>query len=204
MSIPMDTHEKMVADEKGEPVDQHEYRANIGSLMYLISSRPNIMFVVCVCPRFQANPKVYHMLVVKRIFRYVKGKPDLGIWYPKNNSFDLTTFTNSDYDGCNMSRKSTSEGCQFIGNRLVSWQCKKQTVVSFSTAEAEYIATSTCCAQVLWIQSALLDYGLNFLLTPIYIDNIVTIFIVTNPVHHSKTKYIEIRHHFIRDCNKKD
>ncbi|GJR85018.1 putative ribonuclease H-like domain-containing protein [Tanacetum coccineum] len=105
--------------------------------------------------------------------------------------------------GATLDRKSTTGGCQFLGNRLISWQCKKQTVVATSTTEAEYVAAANCCGQVLWIQNQLLDYGYNFMSTIIYIDNTSTICIIENPVQHSKTKHIEIRHHFIRDCNTK-
>ncbi|GJX40434.1 putative ribonuclease H-like domain-containing protein [Tanacetum coccineum] len=143
------------------------------------------------------------MQMVKMIFRYLKGQPKLGLWYPKDSPFDLVAYTNSDYAGASLDRKSTTGGCQFLGCRLISWQCKKQTVVANSTTEAEYIAASNCCGQVLWIQNQLLDYGYNFMQTKIHIDNESTICIVKNPVFHSKTKHIEIRHHFIRDSNEK-
>ncbi|GJR01039.1 hypothetical protein Tco_0524023 [Tanacetum coccineum] len=106
----------------------------------------------------------------------------------------------SDYAGANLDRKSTTGGCQFLGRRLISWQCKKQTIVATSTTEAEYVAAANCCGQVLWIQNQMLDYGFNFMNTKIYIDNESTICIVKNPVYHSKTKHIAIRHHFIRDA----
>ncbi|GKE55017.1 putative ribonuclease H-like domain-containing protein, partial [Tanacetum coccineum] len=129
-------------------------------------------------------------------------KDEDGLWYPKDSPFDLVAYTDSDYAGASLDRKSTTGGCQFLGRRLISW-CKKQTVVANSTTEAEYVAASSCCSQVLWIQNQLLDYGYNFMHTKIYIDNESTICIVKNPVFHSKTKHIEIRHHFIRDSNKK-
>ena len=119
--------------------------------MYLTASRPDIMFAVCVCARFQSNPKISHLTAVKRILRYLKGRPDLGIWYPKDKSFNLYAYTDSDYGGCNLNRKSTTGGCQYLGTRLVSWQCKKQTTVSISTTKAEYVAAAHCYAQVLWI-----------------------------------------------------
>ncbi|GJV61436.1 hypothetical protein Tco_1467536 [Tanacetum coccineum] len=144
-----------------------------------------------------------HLLAVKRIFRYLKGKPSLGLWYSKDSPLELVAYTDSDYAGATQDRKSTTGGCQFLGNRLISWQCKKQTVVATSTTEAEYVAAASCCGQVLWIQNQLLDYGYNFMNTVIYIDNNSTICIIENPVQHSKTKHIEIRHHFIRDCNAK-
>ncbi|GJS84560.1 putative ribonuclease H-like domain-containing protein [Tanacetum coccineum] len=202
-STPMETHKSFLKDANGEDVDEHLYRSMIRSLMYLTSSRPDIMFAVCACARFQVNPKISHLHAVKRIFRYLKGQPKLGLWYPKDSPFDLVAFTDSDYAGASLDRKSTTRGCQFLGCRLISWQCKKQTVVANSITEAEYIAASNCCRQVLWIQNQLLDYGYNFMHTKIYIDNESTICIVKNPVFHSKTKHIEIRHHFIRDSNEK-
>ncbi|GJX65526.1 putative ribonuclease H-like domain-containing protein [Tanacetum coccineum] len=120
-----------------------------------------------------------------------------------DSPFDLVAFTDSDYAGASLDRKSTTGGCQFLGCRLISWQCKKQTVVANSTTKAEYVAASSCYGQVLWIQNQMLDYGYNFMHTKIYIDNESTLCIVKNPVFHSKTKHIEIRHHFIRDSNEK-
>ncbi|GJZ41683.1 hypothetical protein Tco_0588569, partial [Tanacetum coccineum] len=175
----------------------------IGSLMYVTASRPDIMFVVCACSRFQVTPKTSHLSAVKRIFRYLKGKPKLGLWYPRDSSFDLESYSDSDYAGANLDRKSTTGGCQFLGRRLITWQCKKQTIVATSTTEAEYVAAASCCGQVLWIQNQMLDYGFNFMNTKIYIDNESTICIVKNPVYHSKTKHIAIRHHFIRDAYEK-
>ncbi|GKB60857.1 ribonuclease H-like domain-containing protein [Tanacetum coccineum] len=119
------------------------------------------------------------------------------------SSFDLEAYSDSDYAGANLDRKSTTGGCQFLGRRLISWQCKKQTIVATSTTEAEYVAAANCCGQVLWIQNQMLDYGFNFMNTKIYIDNESTICIVKNPVFHSKTKHIKIRHHFIRDAYEK-
>ncbi|GJW85928.1 hypothetical protein Tco_0159073 [Tanacetum coccineum] len=118
-------------------------------------------------------------------------------------SQDFTLNRYSDYAGANLDRKSTTGGCQFLGSRLISWQCKKQTIVATSTTEAEYVAAASCCGQVLWIQNQMLDYGFNFMNTKIHIDNESTICIVKNPVYHSKTKHIEIRHHFIRDSYEK-
>ncbi|GJS32063.1 hypothetical protein Tco_0530445 [Tanacetum coccineum] len=152
---------------------------------------------------FQVTPKVSHLHAVKRIFRYLKGQPKLGLWYPMDSPFDLEAFSDSDYAGASLDRKSTTGGCQFLGKRLISWQCKKQTIVANSTTEAEYVAAANCCGQVLWIQNQMLDYGFNFMNTKIHIDNESTICIVKNPVFHSKTKHIKIRHHFIRDSYEK-
>ncbi|GKB19710.1 putative ribonuclease H-like domain-containing protein [Tanacetum coccineum] len=143
-STPMETSKPLMKDENAKDVDVHLYRSMIGSLMYLTSSRPDIMFVVCACARFQVTPKVSHLHAVKRIFRYLKGQPKLGLWYPKDSPFDLEAYTDSDYAGASLDRKSTIGGCQFLRSRLISWQCKKQTVVANSTTEAEYVAAASC------------------------------------------------------------
>ncbi|GJV00876.1 putative ribonuclease H-like domain-containing protein [Tanacetum coccineum] len=147
-STPVDLEKPLVKDGDADDVDVHLYRSMIGSLMYLTASRPDIMFAVCACARFQVTPKTSHLLAVKRIFRYLKGKPTLGLWYSRDSPFELVAYTDSDYAGATLDRKSTTGGCQFLGNRLISWQCKKQTVVATSTTEAEYVAAASCCGQV--------------------------------------------------------
>nr|GEW05120.1 uncharacterized mitochondrial protein AtMg00810-like [Tanacetum cinerariifolium] len=154
--------------------------------------RPDIMFAVCACARFQVTPKVSHLYAVKRIFRYLKGQPKLGLWYPKDSPFELEAYTDSDYAGASLDMKSTTGGCQFLRSRLISFQCKKQTMVANSTTNAEYVAAASCCGQILLIQNQILDYGYNFMNTKIFIDNENTICIVKNPVFHSKTKHIEL------------
>nr|GEZ37540.1 putative ribonuclease H-like domain-containing protein [Tanacetum cinerariifolium] len=152
-------------DPNGEDVDVHTYMSMIGSLMYLISSKPDIMFVVCTCAHFQVTLKALHLIAVKRIFRYLTGKPHLGLWYPKDSPFNLVAYSDSDYAGPSLDRKSTIGGCQFLGCRLISWQCKKQTVVATSSTKAEYVVAASCCAQVLWIQNQLLYYGSKVIIT---------------------------------------
>nr|GEW57845.1 hypothetical protein [Tanacetum cinerariifolium] len=151
--------EAVIQDADGEDVDVHIYRSMIGSLMYLTSSKLDIVFIVCACARFQVTPKASHLNAVKRIFRYLKGKPHLGLWYPKDLPFDLVAYSDSNYAGASLDRKSTTRGCQFLRCRLISWQCKKQTVIATSSTEAEYVAATSGYAQVLWIQNQLLDYG---------------------------------------------
>nr|GEV77314.1 hypothetical protein [Tanacetum cinerariifolium] len=141
-SAPIDTKKPLLKDPDGEDVDVYTYRSMIGSLMYLTSLRPDIMFVVCACARFQLTPKASHLHAVKRIFRYLKGKPHLGLWYPKDSPFDLVAYSDSDYAGASLDRKSTTKGCQFLGCKLISWQCKKQTVIATSSTEAEYVAAA--------------------------------------------------------------
>nr|GEW45428.1 uncharacterized mitochondrial protein AtMg00810-like [Tanacetum cinerariifolium] len=138
----METQKPLLKDEDEEEVDVHVYRSMIGSLMYLTSSRLDIMFAVCACARYQVNPKVSHLHVVKMIFRYLKCQPKLGLWYPKDSYFDLVAYTGSDYARASLDRKSTTRGCQYLRSRLILWQCKKQNVVANSTTEAEYVAAS--------------------------------------------------------------
>ncbi|GKD11412.1 putative ribonuclease H-like domain-containing protein [Tanacetum coccineum] len=202
-TTPVDLEKPLVKDGDADDVDVHLYRFMIGSLIYLTTSRPDIMFAVCACARFQVNPNISHLTAIKRIFKYLKGKPKLGLWYSRDSPFELVAYTDSDYARATQDRKSTTGGCQFLGNRLISWQCKKQTVVATSTTEAKYVATASCCGKVLWIKNQLLDYGYNFMNTMIHIDNNSTICIIENLVQHSKTKNIEIRHHFMKDCNTK-
>ncbi|GJR11641.1 hypothetical protein Tco_0794293 [Tanacetum coccineum] len=140
----METQKPLLKDEDGKEIDVHLYRSMISSLMYLRSSRPDIMFVVCACARYQVNPKVSHLHAVKRIFRYLKGQPKLGLWYPKDYPFDLVPYTYSDYAGASLNRKSITRSCQFLRCRLISWQCKKQTMVANSTTKPEYVAASSC------------------------------------------------------------
>ncbi|GKB88056.1 hypothetical protein Tco_0960328, partial [Tanacetum coccineum] len=136
-STPIETSKPLMKDEIAEDVDVHLYRSMMGSLMYLTYLRPDIMFDVCACARFQVTPKVSHLHAMKRIFRYLKGQPKLGLWYPKDSPFDLEAYTNSDYAGASLDMKSTTGGCQFLGSRLILWQCKKQTIVANSTTKAE-------------------------------------------------------------------
>ncbi|GJW21459.1 putative ribonuclease H-like domain-containing protein [Tanacetum coccineum] len=139
-STPIETQKPLLKDENGEEVDVHMYRSMIGSLMYLTFSRHDIMFVVlCACARYQVNPKVSHLHDVKRIFRYLKGQPTLGLWYLKDSPFDLVAYTDSDYAKASLDRKSTTGGCQFLRCRLISLQSKKQIVVANSIIEAEYV-----------------------------------------------------------------
>ncbi|GJX23866.1 retrovirus-related pol polyprotein from transposon TNT 1-94 [Tanacetum coccineum] len=146
-STPMETSKPLLKDAEAEDVYVHLYRLMIGLLMYLTSSRPDIMFVVCACARFQVTPKVLHLHAVKRIFKYLKGQPKLGLWYPKDSPFDLEAYSDSDYASASLDRKSTIGGCQFLGSRLISWQCKKQTIVANFTTKAEYVAAASCYGQ---------------------------------------------------------
>ncbi|KAJ9536732.1 hypothetical protein OSB04_un000117 [Centaurea solstitialis] len=204
IGTPMATGNKIGPDHEGKDVDLRTYRGMVGSLMYLTASRPDIMFATCVCARYQAKPKESHLAAVKRIFRYLKGTPYYGLWYPKGLGFELLAYSDADYGGCNMDRKSTSGHIQLLGNKLVSWASKKQQCVSTSTAESEYVAAASCCSQVLWMQTQLRDYGFMYKKIPIYCDSKSAIAISANPVQHSKTKHIDIRYHFLKDNVEKE
>ena len=115
-----------------------------------------------MCARFQSNPKESHLKAVKRILRYLKGTTSLELFYLKSNNFDLITYTDVDYDGCKINRKSTSGLCQFLGNCILSWSSTKQNTTALSSTEAEYVAASNCCAQVLWMKYQVEDYGIRF------------------------------------------
>ncbi|GJT04317.1 hypothetical protein Tco_0838779 [Tanacetum coccineum] len=184
---------------KGTPTDQTTYRHMIGGLMYLTASRPDIAFATFVCARYQARPTVKHLKEVKRIFRYLRQSYNMGLWYPKDSGFELIAYSDADHAGCKDDCKSTSGGLQFLGGKLMSWSSKKQDCTAMSTAEAEYVSLSACCAQVIWMRTQLLDYGYKYNRIPMYCDSKSAIAISCNPVQHSKTKHIDIRYHFIKE-----
>ncbi|GKF18403.1 retrovirus-related pol polyprotein from transposon TNT 1-94, partial [Tanacetum coccineum] len=156
---PMVEKSKLNEDPQGKAFDPTRYRGMIGTLMYLTASRPDLVFVVCIYAQYQAKPTKKHLHAVKRIFRYPRGTHNMGLWYPKDSCIALTSFTDVDHAGCQDTRKSTSRSMQILGDRLVSCSSKKQKSTAISCTEAEYIALSGCCAQILWIRSQLTDYG---------------------------------------------
>ncbi|GMI64726.1 cysteine-rich RLK (RECEPTOR-like protein kinase) 8 [Hibiscus trionum] len=198
-ATPMSSSTKLDKDEGGKCVDSKLYRSMIGSLLYLTAIRLDILFRVCLCARFQAIPRESHLIAVKRIFRYLKDTPYLGLWYPRDSTFNLHAYSDADYGGCKIDRKSTSDTCQFLGSVLISWFSKKQNSVALSTTEAEYISLGSCCAQVKWMKQQILYYDIEVDTIPLKCDNTSAICLTKNPIQHSITKHIEIRHHFIRD-----
>ncbi|GKC09995.1 hypothetical protein Tco_1001605 [Tanacetum coccineum] len=195
----MATKPKSDADLSGKLVDQTDYRSKTESLMYLTSIRPDIVQAVCYCARYQARPTEKHLKEVKRIFRYLRGTINMGLWYLKDYGFELTAFSDVDHEGCIDTRKSTSGGMQFLGDKLVSWMSKKHDCTAMSSAEAEYVALSASCAQVMWMRTQLKDYGFNYNKIPLYCDSQSAIAISCDPVQHSRTKHIHTRHHFIKE-----
>jgi hypothetical protein len=161
------------------------------------------MLSVCMCARFQGNPKEVHLRVVKKIMRYLVYIPKFRLWYPKGSTFDLIGYFDADYTGCKIDRKNTSGTCQFLGRSLMSWTSKKQNSVALSTAKAKYIAAGHCCAQLLWMRKTLRDYGYKLSKVTLLCDNESAIRMANNPVEHNRTKHIDIWYHFLRDHQQK-
>ncbi|KAK6163969.1 hypothetical protein DH2020_000833 [Rehmannia glutinosa] len=161
--------------QEGIYISQSKYTKELLKKFGIDASRPDILHVVCLCAHFQNNPKESHMSVVKRIFKYLKGTNQYGLFYPKNENFSLKVYSDSDYAGNIDDQKSTSGSCQFLGDCLVSWFSKKQNCVSLSTAEAKYISAVFCCTQLLWMKQTLADYKCSFENVPIFCDNISAI-----------------------------
>nr|GEY89359.1 copia protein [Tanacetum cinerariifolium] len=161
--------------------------------------RPDIVHATCLCARYQAKPTEKHLKEVKRFFHYLRGTVNTGLWYTKDSGFELIGFSYADYAGCKDTFKSTSGGAQFLGEKLVSWSSKKQDCMAMSTAEAEYVSLSACCAQVLWMRTQLTNYGFHFNKILIYCDSKSAIAISCNPIQHSRTKHIAVRYHFIKE-----
>jgi len=152
MNTPMHPTCTLSKEDTRSKVDQKHYRGMIGSLLYLTTSRPDILFNVCLCARFQSDPRESHLTVVKRIFRYLKGTTNLGLLYRKSFDYKLVRFYDDDYAGDRIERKSTSGNCQFLGENLISWASKRQATIVMSTAKAGYISAASCCTQLLWIK----------------------------------------------------
>jgi hypothetical protein len=204
MTTPMSTTTALDADEESEHVDQKEYRSMIGSLLYLTTMRPDIQFSICLCARFQASPWTSHRQAVKRIFWYLRHTPDFGLWYSASSSLALHGFSDANFAGCRLDRKSTSGTCQFLGSSLVSWSSRKQSIVAPSTTEAEYVAAASYCSQLLWITYTMSDFGEEYTNVPLQCDNTNAVSVAKNPVLHSNTKHIEVRYHFLRDNVEKE
>ncbi|GJY87165.1 retrovirus-related pol polyprotein from transposon TNT 1-94 [Tanacetum coccineum] len=171
VDTPMVEKSKLEEDKQGTVVDPTHYHGMIGTLMYLIATRADLTFDVCMCARYQAKPTEKHLYAVKRIFKYLRGTVNRGLWYPKDSSIALTAYADADHAGCQDTRRSTSGCMQLLGDRLVSWSSKRQKSAAISSTEAEYIALSGYCAQVLWMISQLIDYGLKFNKILMYCDN---------------------------------
>ncbi|GJY85378.1 retrovirus-related pol polyprotein from transposon TNT 1-94 [Tanacetum coccineum] len=182
VDTPMIENKKLDEDLQGKQVDATLYRGMIGSLMYLTASRPDLNYLVCLCARYQAKPTEKHLNAVKRIFRYLKGTINMGLWYSKDTGMSMTAYADADHAGCQDTRPSTSGSAQFLGDKLVSWSSKKQKCTAISSTEAEYIGLFGCCAQIQWMRSQLTDYGFQFNKIPLYCDNKSAIALCCNNV----------------------
>jgi hypothetical protein len=156
-----------------------------------------------MCARFQASPRESHLKATKRILRYLKHTQIVGLWYPNGTKFKLVGYSDSDYVGCKVERKSTLGTCQLLRRSLVLWSSKEQIIVTLSTTKAEYISTSSCCAQIIWMKATLNDFGIKFKKVPLLCDSESAIKLTNNPVQHIRTKHIDVCHHFIRDHQQK-
>ncbi|GJV28975.1 retrovirus-related pol polyprotein from transposon TNT 1-94 [Tanacetum coccineum] len=170
----------------------HFFKGTIDPTLFIRRFDDDILVV-------QAKPTQKHLKEVKRIFRYLWGTVNMGLWYMKDSGFELTVFSDADYAGCKDTFKSTSGGAQFLGEKLVSWSLNKQDCTVLSTAKAEYVSLFACCTQVLWMRTQLTNYGFHFNKIPIYCDLKSAIAISCNPIQHSRTKHIDVRYHFIKE-----
>ncbi|GKB55715.1 retrovirus-related pol polyprotein from transposon TNT 1-94 [Tanacetum coccineum] len=199
VDTPMVEKSKLDAYPQGKEVDPTHYHGMIGSLMYMTSSQPDVVFAVCMCAWYQAKPTKKHLHLARQIFRYLKGTINMGLWYSKDSCIALTAFADGNHAGCQDTRRSRSGNMQLFGDILVNWSSKKQKSTTISSIEAEYIALSGCCAQILWIRSQLTDYDLGFNKIPMYYDNKSVIVLCCNNVKCSRSKHIDIRYHFIKE-----
>ncbi|GKC22696.1 hypothetical protein Tco_1024846 [Tanacetum coccineum] len=199
IKTPMASETKLTRDKDSKPIDDTKYHGMIGSLLFLMASRSDIMFSVCLCARFQEAPKTSYLKAIKRIFRYIKGTSHLGLWYPKGTGVETIVYADSDHAGDYFDHKSISGVCTFMGCCLTSWFSKKQTALAISTTEAEYVSAVKACQQSLWMKQALIDYDINLDNIPVLCDNKCAIDLSKKFVLHSRTKHIEIHHHFLHD-----
>ncbi|XP_057864630.1 secreted RxLR effector protein 161-like [Cryptomeria japonica] len=200
VGTPMETGCKLVKVDESPLVDQHEYRSMIGSLLYLTTSRPDLIQAICLVSRYQSAPRESHLNDVKRIFKYIQGTLDFGLWYSKHDDFTLKGYTDANWGGCVDDQRSTSGATFFLGDHLVAWHSKKQECVTLSTVESETIAATACCTQMLWMSYQLVDLAIKISKPmSIFCDNTSAIQISKNPMMHSHTKHIAIKLQFLHE-----
>ncbi|TYK12007.1 copia protein [Cucumis melo var. makuwa] len=201
VATPIETGTKLSKHEEGDDVDPSYFKSLVGSLRYLTCTRPDILFSVGLVSRFMESPTTTHLKVAKRILRYLRGTLDYGLFYSSSKEFKLEGYCDSDWAGDTNDRKSTSGYVFFIGNTAFTWSSKKQPIVTLSTCEAEYVAAASCVCHAVWLRNLLKTVGiLQEDPTVIHIDNKSTIALAKNPVFHDRSKHIDTRFHFIRDC----
>ncbi|GKU95895.1 hypothetical protein SLEP1_g9193 [Rubroshorea leprosula] len=200
VTTPVDKGVKLVKDPEGKSMDSKLYKQIVGSLMYLIATRPDIMHGVSLISRYMKHPNELHLQTAKRILRYLCGTADFGLFYKKGDQTDLVGFTDSDYAGDLDDRKSTSGFVFMLRSSAISWSSKKQPIVTLSTTEAEYVAATSCAHQAIWLRRIMEELELNqHEATSIYCDNSSAIKLSRNPVLHGRSKHINVRYHFLRN-----
>ena len=202
VATPADANVKLrKSDGVSKPVDQHTYQSMVGSLLYAaMATRPDIAQAVSAVSKFNANPDAAHLTAVKRILRYLKGTANFALKYEQSDSRALIGFSDADWAGDQDDRHSTTGNVFLLSGGAVSWLSKKQATVALSTAVAEYIALSQAAQEGIWLKRLLSDLGVEAMSTVILEDNQGAIAIAKNPVNHSRTKHIDIRYHYIREC----
>jgi hypothetical protein len=199
-ATPVDSKSKLSASD-GKPVaDPSEYRSLAGALQYLTLTRPDIAYAVQQVCLFMHDPRESHLVLIKRILRYMKGTLSDGLHLGSGSIDSLTAYSDADWAGCPDSRRSTSGFCVYLGDNLVSWSSKRQTTVSGSSAEAEYRAVASAVAECCWLRQLLQELHISIAsVTVVYCDNVSAVYMTANPVHHRRTKHIEIDIHFVRE-----
>uniref|UniRef100_A0A2N9GF06 Integrase catalytic domain-containing protein n=1 Tax=Fagus sylvatica TaxID=28930 RepID=A0A2N9GF06_FAGSY len=199
VATPMEPNLKLMPDEGDFIDDPDTYRRLVGKLIYLTITRPDISYAVSIVSQFMTNPRVPHMNAVIRILKYLKNAPGRGLFYRSSGHLRIEGYTDADWAGSPLDRKSTTGYCTFIGGNLVTWRSKKQSVVARSSAEAEYRAMAHTTCELTWLRTVLQEFGLLTQgPTPLYCDNQAAIHIASNPVFHERTKHIEVDCHFVR------
>jgi hypothetical protein len=200
--VPMQAKLKLSSKGNSPYVDATEYRSLIGSLRYLVNTRPDLAFSVGYVSRFMEKPQEEYLMAVKHILRYIAGTVDSGVFYPRRRGgkAELKGFSDSDLAGCLDSRKSISGVLFFLGESPISWQSSKQKVVAMSSCEAEYIAAATAACQAVWLARVLAEIlGTKISKPMLRVDNKSAISLTKNHVHHDRSKHIELKYHAIRD-----
>ncbi|GJS25459.1 uncharacterized mitochondrial protein-like protein [Tanacetum coccineum] len=199
-TFPMEPNIKLDKGEDDVRVDASKYRRLVGRLLYLQATRPDLAYSVNVLSQFVSDPRQMHMEAAMRVLRYLKATPGQGIFFPKEGGTDLVAYCDADWMGCSLTRRSRTGHVLLLGGAPISWKSKKQSVVSRSSAEAEYRAMANATSEILWMRWLL--EGLETKqhdATPLYCDNNAARHIANNPVFHERTKHVEMDCYFVKE-----
>ncbi|KAH9687903.1 hypothetical protein KPL70_014941 [Citrus sinensis] len=201
ISTPVECGVKLSKYDEGEDIDPTFFKSLVGSLRYLTCTRPNILYAVGLVSRYMENPKTTHFKVAKRILRYINGTTNFDLLYSFSNDYKLVGYSDSDWGGDVDDRKSTTGFVFFMGDTAFTWMSKKQPIVTLSTCEAEYVAATSSVCHAIWLRNLLKELSLaQEEPTEICVDNKSAIALSKNPVFHDRSKHIDTRYHFIREC----